>query len=163
MTRDEWTKLAVAGTALVAAGVLGFRFFRAGSGVSGQAFFYDLSQQKLFTGPRESIPPIRGVDGPEEDAVRAVVVSVSGKPEDKDSWQVAYLEKYSPELKRQMQQAQATGTSPAMGRGMAQAHRFVKRLKDADWSSLNTEEGERIVAEWTTLGVNGATPVLCSP
>ena len=103
------------------------------------------------------------IDDAKEDAVRAVVISTNGHPEDKSSWTIAYLEMYSPELKRQMEQAQATGDSPLMGRGLAQSHRFVRRLTDSQWSPLNSPEGERIVTEWARPGRNGVTPVVCAP
>lgn len=145
------------------AGWLGYRAFRETSGVSEQAFFYDLSQKKLFAASRTLVPPVRGVDGPEEDAVRAVVISTTGRPEDKGSRQIAYLEKYSPELKRQIEVAQAVGSSPPMGRAMAQEHRFVRRLQDTQWYPLSTAEGEKIVSEWATPGPDGVTPAVVSP
>lgn len=126
-------------------------------------FFYDLSAKRLFVAPEGSVPPIRGVDGPEEDAYRAVVVSTSGNSADKGSWRVAYLERYSPELKQQIEAAQAGGPPPALGRGSSANHRWVRRTNDLEWVTLGSEEGERIVAEWTTAGTGGAVPVICTP
>lgn len=128
-----------------------------------KTFFYDLSEKRLFTAPRNAIPPIQGLHGTECDAVRAVVVSTNGNPNDKGSWAIAYLEKYSPELKRQMEQAQATGTSPQMGRGLAQAHRFVCRLSQTNWYSLASPEGEAVVSEWLHMGTGGTPAVICTP
>jgi hypothetical protein len=145
------------------AGFFFYRHWREAGGVSDQAFFYDLSEQRLFTAARELIPPIRGLNDATEDAVRAVVVSPTGRPEDKRSWQIAYLEQYSPELKRQMEEAQAQGGSPAMGRGAAQQHRFVRRLTDRDWYSISSPEGERIVSAWASPTPEGITPVVCLP
>ncbi len=145
------------------AGVMTWRFLHESDGISEKAFYYDLSEQKLFVAERGLIPPIRGLNDATEDGVRAVVISRTGKPEDKASQEIAYLETCSPELKQQMETAKAAGTSPAMGRTAAQGHRLVKRVKDVDWVSLATPEGERIVAEWTTSAPNGATPVVCSP
>ncbi|HTH47166.1 MAG TPA: hypothetical protein VMB21_06620, partial [Candidatus Limnocylindria bacterium] len=145
------------------AGVLTWRFLHESDGISEKAFYYDLSEQKLFVAERGRIPPIRGINDATEDGVRAVVISRSGKPEDQASREIAYLETCSPELKQQMEAAKATGTSPAMGRTAAQAHRLVKRVKDAEWVSLATPEGERIVAEWTLGAPDGSTPVVCSP
>lgn len=95
--------------------------------------------------------------------MRAVVISTNGTPEDKKSWTVAYLEKYSPELKQQMENAQKTGQSPALGRAGAQEHRFVRRLGEDKWYPMNSPEAERIVSDWATPGPNGVTPVVCSP
>lgn len=139
------------------------RFLRDDGGVSEKAFFYDLSEKKLFTAARTLVPPIKGLNNADEDAVRAVVVSTTGKPEDKSSWKIAYLEKYSPELKQQMEAAQATGTSPQMGRGNAQAHRFVRRVDDPQWFPLNTAEAEQVLGELTRPGSNGLTPVVVAP
>ena len=126
-------------------------------------FFYDVSAARIFTGPREAPPPIRGVDGPDEDAFRAVVVSVTGKPAERASWKVAYLEKFSAELKEKMLVAQRSGEALAMGRMEMQAHRFVRRVQDEAWHPMSSAEAEVILSEWTTLGTGGATPVLCTP
>jgi hypothetical protein len=163
MDKASWFKLSLAVVLLAAAGALLWRFsLRTASG-TGRAFFYDLSLKKLFAAPRTAIPPIQGLDDPEPDAVRAVVVSTTGHPENKSSWKIAYLEVYSPVLKRQMEAAQAAGTSPAMGRAEAQHHRFVRRLADTAWSPISSPEAERILTEWTVPGTNGITPVVCTP
>ena len=155
-------KLVLAGAAAAAAVFLLIRSVNDGSTRHG-VFFYDLSARKLFTAPEGSVPPIRGIDGPEEDAVRAVVVSVTGNPADKSSWRVAYLERYSPELKQQIETAQAGGPPPALGRGSSSNHRWVRRTNDLDWSPLGSEAGERVVAEWMSAGATGASPVICTP
>ena len=156
-------KLIVAVVMLGVAGVLLWRFIHERNDVSEKAFFYDVSKQKLFTGPRTGVPPIKGIDDAAEDAVRAVVISTNGTPEIKASWTIAYLEMYSPELKRQMEEAQATGSSPRMGRALAQSQRLVRRLGDSQWFPLSSPEGEQIVTEWARPGPNGITPVVCTP
>ena len=163
MQNMTMAKLVVAVAMFGVAGVLLWRFICQRNEVSEKAFFYDLSKQKLFTGPRTGVPPIKGVDDAQEDAVRAVVVSTNGTPDNKASWTIAYLEMYSPELKRQMEEAQATGSSPIMGRALAQSQRLVRRLGDSQWFPLSSPEGERIVTEWARPGPNGITPVVCAP
>lgn len=163
MSKADTGKVALAVGLLLVASWLAWRTFRSDRGVSDKAFFYDLSQQKLFTAPRNAIPPIRGLDGDQTDAVRALVIATNGKATDKSSWTIAYLEMYSPELKAQMEAAQSTGTSPGMGRGTAQAHRFVRRLSDPEWYSMNTPEAEKIVSEWLTAGPNGEPALICTP
>lgn len=128
-----------------------------------KAFFYDLSAAKIFVASRTAVAPIPGVDGPEEDGYRALVISVTGRPEDRSSWQVAYLEKYSPELKRAMEAAQTSGEPLAMGRLAAQAQRFVRRLTDKDWVASNAPEAEAVLSGWAQPGPDGVTPVVCSP
>jgi hypothetical protein len=127
------------------------------------AFFYDPSAERLFTAPSTSVPPIPGVDSDEEDAVRAVVISPTGETSDRSSWQISYLEKYSPELKRQMEAAQAGGGPPALGRGAAQAHRFVRRPGDTDWYPLSSPEAEAILSAWLTAGPDGQPATICTP
>ncbi|MEO8425808.1 MAG: hypothetical protein ABI651_01720 [Verrucomicrobiota bacterium] len=156
-------KLIIAVAMLGVAGVLLGHFIFQRNDVSDKAFFYDLSKQKLFTGPRTSVPPIKGIDDAQEDAVRAVVISTNGTPEAKASWTIAYLEMYSSELKRQMEAAQATGSSPSMGRALAQSQRLVRRLGDSQWFPLSSPEGEQIVTEWARPGPNGTVPVVCAP
>jgi len=148
---------------LAGAGYSLFRFFAADGGLSDKAFFYDLSEKRLFAAQRDLIPPIQGINDSTEDGVRAVVISTNGNTRDKSSWKIAYLERYSPELKREMEAARATGTSPQMGRSAAQAHRFVKRPEDADWTPMMSDEGQRIVSEFANAGPNGGAPAVCLP
>ncbi len=163
MNRRSLLQLGVALALLAFAGWRVARWWQAGRVGSGQTFFYDLSEQKLFAGPRDAVPPIRGLNDDQTDAVRAVVISTNARPADRRTWRIAYLEMYSPELKRQMEAAQAGGPSPSMGRAAAQQHRYVRRLTDPDWHPLDTPEGERIVTEWATPGPDGLTPVVCQP
>lgn len=163
MIPSSTSKLLFAIALLAVAAPLGWRALRGDRGSSERAFFYDQSRQKLFAAPRTAVPPIRGLDDAEEDAVRAVVISRTGKPGDKSSWTIAYLERYSPELKRQMEVAQAHGTSPLMGRTEAQRHRFVRRPADSEWFALNTPEAEAILTGWAVPGPDGVTPVVCTP
>jgi hypothetical protein len=161
--RTQTLKLIGAALLLAAAGMIWFRWGGgAGSGTD-RTWFYDLSEGRLFTAPRSAIPPIRGLNDAQEDAVRAVVISTNGNPRDRSARTIAYLETYSPELKRQMETARAAGEAPVMGRGMAQAHRFVRRLQDRQWYPLTSPEAERIVSEWLTAGPNGGPAVICPP
>lgn len=145
------------------AGVQLWRFFAANRVGGEQAYFYDLSERKLFVAPRDSIPPIRGVNDATEDGVRAVVISRTGKPDDRASHVVAYLETCAPELKRALEEARRQGTAPALGRSEAQSLRRVRRPAEADWHPLDSPEGDRIVTEWAVPGPDGVTPVVCTP
>ena len=126
-----------------------------------KAFFYDLSASKLFTADADLIPPIRGIDNAEEDAVKALVIAPS--PNDKKNRRIAYLERYAPELKRDIEEARAKSTPPMISRAAAQGLRFVKRTNDANWFPMISPEGERIVSEWTAPGPDGLSPVVCTP
>ncbi|MBX3731560.1 MAG: hypothetical protein KF791_03090 [Verrucomicrobiae bacterium] len=161
--RDQMWKLVTALVLLAGAAGLVWKFVRSNEGVSEKAFFYDLSERRLFVAERGLVPPIRGVNDAVEDGVRAVVVSTNGRPDDRRTWTIAYLETSTPELKRQLDAARAAGTAPELGRTAAQAMRLVRRPGDAEWVSLASPEGERIVTEWVTAGTGDRPPVVCTP
>jgi len=153
---------------LAGAGVLALRFFRDRRQTEELAFFYDLSEKKLFTAPRTVVPPIRGINDDTPDGMRAVVIATSGDPHDKTNRKIAYLEKYGPELKRQVEAMQSGEESslPAgarITRGAAQSFTFVRRVDEDMWYPLNSPEAEKIMTEWQSQGVNGVTPAVCVP
>jgi hypothetical protein len=134
----------------------------------GDAYFYDLDEQQLFVAPRGSIPPINGIKGGAMAGVRAIVISTNGNPADKKHLQIAYLEKYSPEIKQlfeEVRQARAAGRSEEgrIDRKQVHANTWVRRLHDAEWRALNTTEGVEIANEWNAPGPDGKTPIVCSP
>mgnify|MGYP000077009709 CR=1 FL=1 len=133
-----------------------------------KAYFYDLSERKLFVARRTRVPPIRGINNDEPDGMRAIVISTSGNPKDKASQRIAYLEKYAPELKQQfesMQSGQESGapSGSRISRGAAQSFIFVRRLNEETWYPVNSTEGEKIMTEWQVVGQDGKTPVVCVP
>jgi hypothetical protein len=160
MTRRAKTQLAAALAMFGLAGAFFVMTWRA-SKVGPQAFFYDLSKGQLFTADANLIPPIRGIDNAEEDGVKAVVIAPS--PNDKKNRKIAYLERFSPELKRDMEEARAKKTAPMISRAAAQSLRFVRRATDSNWYPMVSPEGQRIVNEWTTPGPDGLSPVVCTP
>ncbi len=168
MPKQDMIKL-VAGLLLAAvAGVLVFRSFRHGTDSDGMVYFYDLSEQKLFPAPRASIPPIRGVNNEEADGVRAIVISDSGDPKNRKRQRIAYLEKYTPQLKAEFEAARnrsadATSNAVAIPREVVPANTLVRRLTDKEWYPMNSPEGEKIVNEWNVPGANGAYPAVCVP
>lgn len=154
------TQLAAALAMLGLAGFFFYHSWRAGA-KGPQAFFYDLSKGKLFTADASLIPPIRGIDNAEEDGVKAVVIAPS--PNDRKNRRIAYLEKFSPELKRDLEEARAKNTRPVIDRATAQNLRFVRRVTDKEWYPTVSPEGQRIVSEWTAPGPDGLSPVVCVP
>jgi hypothetical protein len=162
MKAGNVAKIAVAAVLLGLAGFGFTRFFSRDTGISEKTFFYDLSEKKLFAAPREALPPIRGLNGDEEDAVRAVVISRSGNPDDKSSRSIAYLEKYGPELKRSLEEVRA-GKAEPLPSVVRNGYRFVKRVEDAEWTRVNTPEGQAILNGWNVPGPDGKFPVVCVP
>lgn len=163
MTSRNKLILALALFGIAALLVWRFRSSGEGGGGSDLGFFYDESAKKLFTANRLLVPPIKGTDGPQEDAYRAVVISPTAQPKNKKTWEVAYLEKYSPELKAMMMDSQKQGTPLPISRMEALNHRFVRRLKETTWYPMSSPEAEQIVSEWANPGPNGVVPVACTP
>ena len=157
--------------AIVLLGGAAFRFSRflgERNQADENAFFYDLSERKLFVAPRTRVPPIRGVNNDELDGMRAIVISTSGNPKDKSSRKIAYLEKYAPELKQQFETMQsgqpADGPSGnRISRGAAQSFIFVRRLNEETWFPVNSVDGEKIMTEWQAPGPDGKTPAVVVP
>jgi hypothetical protein len=162
MNKANAFKLALALVLLGGAGLLALRFFRQDDGIAETTFFYDLSEKKLFAAPREALPPIRGLNDAEQDAVRAVVIAPNGNPKALDARKIAYLEKYAPEFKQQLEQVRS-GQAQPLPRGARNAYRFVKRVDDAEWRSLDSPEGEKILTEWNVAGPDGKFPTVCTP
>jgi len=162
MNKSTSLKLLLALTLLCGATYLFVRFIRHDSGVAEKTFFYDLSEKKLFAMSREALPPIRGLKSAEEVAVRAVVIAPNGNPEDKARRRIAYLEKYTPELKQHLEKVR-DGKAEPLPRGARDSYRLVKRLEDPDWHAVNSSEGEKILSEWNVPGPDGKFPVVCVP
>jgi len=153
-------KLSAACLMFASAAFIFFNSWRA-SNAGPQAFFYDLSKGQLFSADADLIPPIRGIDSSEEDAVKAIVIAPS--PTDTKNRKIAYLERFAPELKRDMEEARASHTAPIISRAAAQGLRFVRRVSDSNWYPMVSPEGQRIVSEWTTPGPDGLSPVVVTP
>ena len=156
------TKIIVAVVLLGVAAVGFVRFFNRDDGISEQTFFYDLSEKKLFAASREALPPIRGLNDAEADAVRAVVISVNGDPEDPASRRVAYLEQYTPELKKSLELVREGKAEPLPSK-VRNGYRLVKREEDTVWHKVNSPEGEKILNAWNVPGPDGKMPVVCVP
>jgi hypothetical protein len=168
MDKRNLIQLAIAIVLLAVAGGMFFQSCRSSRGGAERAYFYDLSEQRLFVGPLSAVPPIRGVNDEVEDGVRAVVISLSGDPKDAEHRQIAYLEKYSAAFKQQIEQMRAAkpGETPAtatISRASSRGHIFVRRTNDVDWYPLNSAEAERIIGEWQRPGPDGRVPVVCVP
>ena len=161
MNKSNAVKIVLAVALLGGAALMLARFLRSNNDIVEETFFYDMSEKKLFAASRELLPPIRGLKGNEEDAVRAVVIS-SGNPKDKANQKIAYLEKYAPELKQHLEKVR-DGKAEPLPRGARDSYRFVKRLEDGEWHTVNSPEGEKILGEWNVPGPDGKFPIVCVP
>jgi len=162
MSTANLAKLSLAVLLLVGAGFGFYRHFNRNSGVSEQLWFYDLSERKLFAAPRESLPPIRGLNNDEADAVRAVVICTSGNPDDSANRKIAYLEKYAPELRQNLELAREGKVEPLPTK-IRNGYRLVKNPDSETWHAANSPEGVKIMNGWNIAGPDGKQPVVCAP
>lgn len=133
-------------------------------------WFYDESEKKLYAMPDTTIPPDKGIGGPSDDGERAVVVTFGKDRHDRNKWRIAYLEKYTPDLKNVLDKlmiARAAhrifdGSVPSRQSEYFQSNTLVKRVDDHDWYPANSEEGRKILAEWRLWkDGDGSGPVIC--
>ena len=129
-------------------------------------YFYDESERKLFTTPIGSIPPIKGINDDQFDGVRAIVIAPKGRCGDESVRRIAYLEKWSPRLKQQIEAAEwakAAGRPPPklLNRYEKKLNQFVRRPDappDApQWYNMRTPEAAKIMA------VQGKIHDICTP
>jgi hypothetical protein len=168
MQKSSAIKLAGSVVLLAASVFFFFKFNPAKENQNGDAYFYDLQEQRLFVAPKGSIPPVNGVKGAPMAGVRAIVICTNGDPSDKKHLQIAYLEKFSPEIKElfeEVHQARLQGRSEEgrIDRKEVVANTLVRRLDETNWQPLTSDEGRRIADEWNITGPDGRTPIVCSP
>jgi hypothetical protein len=163
MNKSNLGKLSLALALLAGAAVCFVKLSPRDDGENDKGFFYDLAEQRLFVAPRTLIPPIPGLTGGALKGVRAVVISTNANPGDKASRKIAYLEKYSPELKEVLEAVRAGKTSAVPSHQERQAQIFVRRLNEAEWYAVKSPEGEKILTEWNVPGPDGKLPSVCSP
>jgi hypothetical protein len=163
MNKSTLGKLTLALALLAGATVCFVKLSPRGDGENDKGFFYDLAEQRLFVASRTLIPPIAGLKSRELTGVRAVVISTNANPKDKASRKIAYLEKYSPELKMVLEAVRAGKTSAVPSHQERQALIFVRRVNEAEWYTVKSPEGEKILTEWNVPGPDGKLPVVCSP
>ena len=152
---------------LVTAGILLASHFSRQQGPNELAYFYDLSEEKLFTAPLSEVPPIAGINDDQLDGLRAVVIAPGGDASVKKDRRIAYLEQYSPQFKQQVEAMRQGQTAPVeaglISRSEGRAHTFVRRLTDDQWYPLTSAEAEKILTEWHVKGPNGEYPAVCVP
>ncbi len=136
-----------------------------------RAWFYDESEKKLYSMPVTTIPPDKGIGGISGDGEKAVVVTFGKDWHDRDKWRIAYLEKYTPSLKKNLEEliiARAAhrifdGSVPSRQSEYFQTNTLVKRVDDPDWYPANSDEGKNILTEWRSWrGPDGSQPMVCA-
>jgi len=137
-----------------------------------RAWFYDESEKKLYTMPVTTMPPDKGIGGTSGDGEKAVVVTFGKDWHDRGKWRIAYLEKYTPSLKKTLEElmiARAAhrifdGSAPSRQSEYFQTNTLVKRVDDHDWYPANSDEGKNILTAWRSWrGPDGEPPIVCAP
>jgi hypothetical protein len=152
----------------IAFGVARMRHF-GGDGESGaRVWFYNQNANRLYPAPRDLIPP----DGDNDVRVRAMVIGFQGMGNDVGRLKIAYLQKYSPELKSLLQRAEAARAADRpFGEKLAspnsayfQDNTLVKRPGEDSWHPVGTAEARQIMGEWRKWrGPAGQPPVISVP
>jgi len=144
------------------------RHFRGDGEAGARVWFYDQSAQRLYSAPRDLIPP----DGHDDTRVRAMVIGFQGLGNDVSQLKIAYLEKYSPEFKALLEKAEAAHAArrpfgdkvPSQNSAYFQDNTLVKRPGEASWHAIGAEEARKMMAEWREWrGPAGEPPVISVP
>jgi hypothetical protein len=144
------------------------RHFRGDGEAGAKVWFYDQGAQRLYPAPRDLIPP----DGDNDARVRALVIGFQGLGNEVSQLKIAYLEKYSPEFRALLERAEAAHAArrpfaekiPSQNSAYFQDNTSVKRLGEASWHTVGTEEARQIMAEWREWrGPAGQTPIISVP
>jgi hypothetical protein len=168
-------KLSLLGVALIATAALGVSRMR-GVLVTGEeglrVWFYDQSEKQFYAVPRDTIPPHEGIGGEAGDGVRAIVVVCRAEQSDASKRRIAYLETYTPELKRVLEDiraARAAGAAqhaplPTHDGEFLQENTLVRRPGEAEWHAAGSAAGQAIMAGWRNEACpDGQAPVVCVP
>lgn len=171
MTRADLIKSIVAGVAIL--GAVTYAAVRVMSGDAANErgelrYYYDLSEKKLFKGPRDGFPPLEGIGGEPNDGVLAVVVAPAGRCGDAAAQRIVYLETFKPELQeyhKTVAKAMAEGAEqpPAPDRKWVTDRTLVRRFGEEAWHSMSTREAMAIVREPLAKGPSGEDVEICLP
>jgi hypothetical protein len=146
--------------------VVAYRVLRAAPSHGERSYWYDVSEKRLYTGPKDLVPPQDGVGGASGDAYLATVISWKKDGSDKT---VAFLISYTDELHSLLEQqrdAKAQGQPPPEKLGdrlWVTANTLVRTPDSAQWQPKSSPAGQRILAVLTTRGPGGDFPQVCSP
>jgi hypothetical protein len=142
--------------------------FRADGEAGARVWFYDQSARRLYPAPRSMIPP----DGAGDERVRAMVIGFQGLGNEVSQLKIAYLEKYSPELKALLQRAETAHAAklpfledlPSQSSAYFQENTMVKRPGETSWHTVGASEARQIMDEWREWrGPGGQAPIISVP
>ncbi len=169
MTQSELIKVGVAAVALVGAGVVIWSRLASDDAGAAPVYFYDVSEKQLYAVPKDSVPPLAGLGGAADDGVRAYVIACKGDCGDVSKRKIAYLETYTPELRKLQSEINAAlkaGTPPPPGesRDFYSSNTLVRLVDAEKWYPISSPEGLEITRAWMNdLCADGKQKVVCTP
>jgi hypothetical protein len=137
-----------------------------------QVWFYDESKKQLYAASIELIPPDKGIGGPANDGVRAVVVGYGGEKPSSANRRIAYLQTYAPELKALLERVQAARHAgnpvqeslPSRDSDFFVTNTLVRLPDEPTWHPSNTPDAQRVMSAWRSwTGSAGELPVPVTP
>jgi hypothetical protein len=167
----QWLAYVGAGTLTAFALLVAFNRARHSPGVGetgARVWFYDQAAHRLYSAPRDRIPP----DGNDDSKVRAVVIGFQGMGNEVGRLRIAYLEKYGPGLKALLERAEAahaarepfTEKIPSNGSDEFKNNTFVKAPDESSWHTLGSAEAREIMSAWREWrGPAGQMPLVSVP
>jgi hypothetical protein len=162
----RWPTLATGTVALIAVAAVTFVVhwsLNAHKRPKGNLWFYDLKTRQLFAASDLSVPPIDTKSGPGM-GVRAYVYASEGGPKSTNQF-IAYLEKFTPELKQAVaQQLRRAGRQMVIGMALESQPGgvLVSSPEEERWFPKMSREGQAIIQTGKQKG-GSANPILCLP
>jgi len=158
-----WPKLLAVGVILVAIIAVTRARRNSSKPPEGQIWFYNLKTQELFAGSDRSVPPIDTQSGAAT-AVQACVYTCDVNPKSTNRF-IAYLKKFSPELKQAIDAAlQRADDQSSIGFMLERNPEgvLVSSLEAAQWFPELSDQGQKIVAAGIKSG-GCPHPQICLP
>jgi hypothetical protein len=129
-------------------------------------WYYNLSTGQLFRAKTGQLPPIATPgqqEGSEAMGVRAYVMSYKSEPQMSDIF-VAYLEKFAPESKAEIQQLlKGDAEQSKQAVRLWNKSRLIKRPEDPNWLEASSSEGKLLISEFFAPDDAGRIPTYCAP
>jgi hypothetical protein len=162
-------KVSIAVAVFAAAVVLAIRNAGGDEGTT-KAFFYDLSEHRLYSAPGDSAPPLAGTGGAPDDGVRATLIVPRGQEQDESKRVIAFFETFTPELKKLVEDRRAAIARGEAGpslddRNFLALNTLVRLPEDgAAWHPESSKEGQEIMVAWMNRpSPDGKGWVVCRP
>jgi hypothetical protein len=141
MSKGQIVRVVIAAGLVITAAVV-FVLTRPKERVAG-AYFYDLSEGRLFVAPQDQVPPIEGVGGESGDGVLAIVVGGPGVPVDEHA--ILYLTRFTDEYRALLEEERRTGNAANVTRAYQRANTLVRLVDGDEWLPSDTDAGYDII------------------